>query len=261
MPALNTTIGPWTVQTFTLVLVIAITLSGGFGLWQARHDSIGVVVDTYLAALVGAVIGGRLIYVMLNLDYFSDNLAEAFNLAAGGLDWHGAVIGGLIGLYGMVWLQRRFAEGELDLSGQGRETIPFLLDTLTPALAVIGLAGWYGCLAAGCGYGREVDTLANYSPLVASELADVFGIVAPRYNTPFFGMALCILALVLTWRGRFWLILALLSVGMFAIGFFRGDYTPVVLGLRADQWLDVAFAVVSGWLWVKRPANFHQTVH
>src|SRR5215510_4599103 len=107
MPSLNITVGPWTVQTFTLVLALGISLSAGLGLWRARRESIPAVVDAYLAALVAAVIGARSLHVILNPDYFSDNLAEAFNLAAGGLDWHGAVIGALIGLYSAIWAQRR----------------------------------------------------------------------------------------------------------------------------------------------------------
>jgi hypothetical protein len=130
-----------------------------------------------------------------------------------------------------------------------------LLDSLTAALPLIGLMGWYGCLAAGCGYGREVDTLANYSPLVASELVDVYGIVAPRFNTPYFGMGWClvILLMVITtglWKGsanipRFWYTLGLLSLGMFVIGFFRADHTLLVFGWRGDQVLDMICLVVS----------------
>lgn len=248
-----TTIGPWTVQTFTLILALAIALSAVIGL---RRDVTRA--DAYLAAFVGSVIGARLLHVLLNLDYFADNLNEAFNLSAGGLDWHGAVMGGVAGLYVAAWLQRR------DHSGIGTRYIVSLRNSLTPALPIIGLGAWYGCLAAGCGYGREVDTLANYSPLVAAELVDVFGIVAPRYATPFFGMALSggvlLVALVIIWRGwlregRFWFVLALLSAGMFVIGFFRADHTFMIAGLRADQWLDGAFLVVSSGLLVRVTMN------
>ena len=33
-------------------------------------------------------------------------------------------------------------------------------------------AGWWGCRAANCGFGAEVDTLANYLPLLVAELPD-----------------------------------------------------------------------------------------
>src|SRR5690606_38377072 len=115
--------------------------------------------------------------------------------------------------------------------------------------------------AANCGFGAEVNTLANYPPLVVAELPDVYGIPAPRYNTQLFGLVLALLALGLTiWlfrRGllvgrRFWLVLALLSAGMFAIGFFRADYALQVADLRADQWLDLAAMFLSIMLLWKR---------
>jgi prolipoprotein diacylglyceryltransferase len=129
-----------------------------------------------------------------------------------------------------------------------------LLDVLTPALPLLALAGWWGCRAANCGFGAEVDTLANYPPLVVAELPDVYGIPAPRYNTQAFGLALALLVFGLTvWlfrRGllvgrRFWLVLALLSAGMFGIGFFRADYAVEIVNLRADQWLDLGVLLVS----------------
>src|SRR5690606_12168503 len=153
---------------------------------------------------------------------------------AGGLDWHGAVIGGLVGLAAAArW--RKLALRDM-------------LDAFAPALPLLAFAGWLGCWGAVCGYGAEVDTLAHYPAFAAAETRDVYGLVAPRYNTRVFGMALAlallILSLVLNRRGwlkyrRFWLLLALLSAGMFGIGFFRGDYALVVAGIRADQWLDV----------------------
>jgi hypothetical protein len=41
---------------------------------------------------------------------------------------------------------------------------------------------------------------------------------------------------------RFWLVLALLALGTFGIGFTRGDSVPMVGGLRLDQVLDLLTA-------------------
>jgi hypothetical protein len=82
----------------------------------------------------------------------------------------------------------------------------------------------------------------------------VYGIVAPRWNTPLFGVALAVLVglvmLACAWRGwargrRVWLALALLSAGMFALGFVRGDSSPILLNLRADQILDLLILAIS----------------
>ncbi len=224
-----------TIPIYSLALVLGILVSVGIGIRRSGART-GVVVDCCLGAMIGAVGGARLEHVLLNWAYFASNSSEALRPSAGGLGWHGAVIGGLLGL-ALVARWRKLA-------------LRPLLDALSPALPVLAFAGWLGCWAAVCAYGVEIPTLAGVSPLAAAESRDVYGIVAPRINTQAFGMALAVLLLILSVmvnrRGwltgrRFWLLLALLSGGMFALGFLRGDVVPVAAGLRADQWLDVGF--------------------
>lgn len=269
MPALYTQIGPWRLHTFTLALGVVVVLS--LVLVARRRTPRGAVIDACLGALVGGGGVARLFHVLLNWNYFADNLTEARTIGAGGLEWHGAVLGGIVGLWIVVRVQRYWARTRKIASLQLLSVSQWFnvsLDWLTPALPLIGLGAWYGCLAVGCGYGLEVDTLANYPAWAASEYVDVYGIVLPRLNTPYFGMALCGLGLVFVavsgwWQRkrqpnhmertakmpslrsgmRFWLVLALLSGGMFVIGFFRGDRTFVWFGLRADQMLDVVMTL------------------
>jgi phosphatidylglycerol:prolipoprotein diacylglycerol transferase len=200
-----------------------------------------LLLDACLAASVFALVGARLEHVLLNGSYFATNLDEALRPSAGGLGWHGALLGALLGL-ALVARWRGFS-------------VRALLDLLAPVLALLAFAGWFGCWAAVCAYGAEVDTLAHYPAFAAAETRDVYGIVAPRYNTQVFGMALAaalflfsLLLIGLRWlvSRRFWLVLALLSIGMFAIGFFRADVVPTIAVLRADQWLDIIFLLWSG---------------
>jgi prolipoprotein diacylglyceryltransferase len=204
-----------------------------------RSLKLAAAVDLMLGGLAGALVGGRALHVLLNWDYFASHLNEA--LYGGGLDWHGAAIGGLAG----VWVALHF------LAPCGRAAV---LDGLALALPLLVLALWAGCGAAACGYGAEVATLADYPAFAVSESSDVYGIVAPRWNTALFGMALAVLVglvmLIFTWRGwltgrRLWLALALLSVGMFAIGFVRGDTSPMLFGFRIDQLLDLGILMIS----------------
>jgi len=241
MPALYTTIGPWTLLTYTVALALGIAVSAAFGLTRAGSlRRAGEVIDVLLAALAGGLALARLEHVLLNWNYFAYNVSEAFRLNAGGLDWHGAAGGGIIaGSLAARW--RHVSARDL-------------LDAMTPAAPLLGLAGWYGCWAANCAYGVEVDTLAHFPAWAVAESADIYGIAEPRYNTQIFGQwlaaVLLVFALILMWRGwlrgpRFWLVLALFSAGMFVIGFFRGDYAVIVRGLRLDQWLDALMLAVS----------------
>src|SRR5579862_474100 len=87
----------FSVPIYSLALTVGIVLSLGIGIRRAALR-VSIVIDLCLGACVGGVIGARIGHVLLNWVYFEGNLSEALHPSAGGLDWHGAVIGGLIGL-------------------------------------------------------------------------------------------------------------------------------------------------------------------
>ena len=230
-----TAVGPWQLHTFSLALALAILLAGAVALRQRPGPPLAAL-DACLLALALGLLAARGGHVLLHLEHFARAQQDILRWSSGGLEWHSGLAGALAGL----WLGARWR----------RLAWPALLDALTPALALLCLGAWRGCMAAGCGYGREVDTLANHSPLLVAELPDIYGIVAPRYNTPLFGLLLGVLALLLAGlfyrrrllRGmRFWLLLATLAAGMLTIGFWRADSVPQWAGLRSDQWLDCAW--------------------
>ncbi|NDJ59955.1 MAG: prolipoprotein diacylglyceryl transferase [Chloroflexi bacterium] len=243
-------IGPFTIPVFSAMLAGALALGLGSGVYRLRgQTSAGRAIDAYLAALIGGLIGARAGHVLLHWPYFAAHPDEIIRLNAGGLDPHGALIGGLIG-FGIMVRWRGIPAAD-------RRRV---LDAAAPALALIALAGWIGCVAAGCGYGAEVATLAAVPPPIAAELPDRFGIGAPRYNTQIFGAGLALVALgalaLLDRRdpppgARFWLTVALLYAGLFVVGFLRGDSVPLIFGLdaglRADQALNLLLMGGSGW--------------
>jgi phosphatidylglycerol:prolipoprotein diacylglycerol transferase len=227
------------IPIYSLALALGIAVSLGITLRRTTFRP-AFLVDACLGTCLGGILGARLEHVLLNWNYFADNLGEALRPSAGGLGWHGALLGGLFGLALVArWRSLNFRA---------------LLDALAPALPLLAFAAWLGCWAAVCAYGAEVDTLAHYPGFAADETRDVYGIVAPRYNTQIFGMvlafALFLLSLFLIQRGwlpqrRFWLLLTLLSLSMFVISFFRGDFSPTIAALQVDQYLDITFALWS----------------
>ncbi len=243
MPGPYTPLGPWTPPTFTLTLALAILACAGWGIVRLRVSisaPAGAVADAYLAALAAGLLAARLGHVILNWNYFADHLDEIIRLQSGGLDWHGGALGALAGL----WLAARWRR------------LPFaaLRDALTPAPPLLALAAWWGCWAAACAYGREVEALWQHPALLVAESADIYGIVAPRYRAQEWGLALAGLALLIAlallvtgWlpRRRFWLTLLLVSLGLFAVGFLRGDPVLPFGPLRLDQVFDLALAGLS----------------
>jgi len=236
-------LGLFSVRTFTALIAAATLVGLALLVAAARRRGEPPLrwLDAGLGGLAGGVIGARLLHVLLNLAYFKDHAAEALSLRAGGLSAHGALYGALLG----VWLAARWRR------------VPFraVADVLALLWPLGMIAAWAGCLAASCGYGAEVRTLADFPAWAVGETADIYGTLAPRYNTQQFGLwlgaGLLILAGLLTLAGwlrgyRLWLILALSAAGLFVLGFFRGDGAPGPLpNLTWDQALDLSVIVLS----------------
>lgn len=186
----------------------------------------------------------------LNLDYFASAGDEALRVAAGGLEWHGALAGGLLGLWLLVRLRFRS-----DPTAAGR-WLSRLLDALVWALPLLLLGGWYGCLGAGCGPGYEVDTLQMLSRVGRRRICRCVwncraALVHPRFwDGAGHGDAGWVWLLRRT-PGDLRCTTALVGTGTSVIGIFRADRTPLWFGLRADQVLDVLTVALSlawaGW--------------
>ncbi len=172
-------------------------------------------VDGALIGLGGAALLGRAGHVLLNWEYFALHPDEAPRFDLGGIDWHFAVFGALIGL----WIGARLRRFDFNQA----------LAWCAPLVGLIGLLVWRTCAGVGCAAGSEVETLARYPALIAAELTDRYGIAAPRWNTPLMGMSGALIVLVVglialrrRWGARgFWLALALMALIMLLISAFR----------------------------------------
>jgi prolipoprotein diacylglyceryltransferase len=195
------------------------------------------VLDVSLAALVVGIIGARAGHVALHWEYFATASDEILRLSAGGLNWHGALLGALVGATLMAAIHR------VDL-------LP-LLDSAAFAVPILGAAIWLACSAANAAYGLEVRSLADYPAWLVVESADIYGMMAPRLALSVFGLLLSsiVLAGLLPLAGldglygrRLWLALMQYGIGMALIDTFRADAVPLLGGRRADHLLDLAVA-------------------
>lgn len=224
-----------TFNTYTLHVALGIAISMFIILYIHRYEfPTSRVADVCMGALIGGLLFARLEHVLVHWSYFADHTGEILRFTSGGLNWHGAVIGGLFG----AWLVSKW------------RGIPLatLLDTFALALPIIAFAAWRGCEAVACAYGEEVQTLAAYPDVAVWEGSDIYGLVYPRFHTQYLGqllaLSLLFLTLFLRWRRlltsqHFAIILALLSFSMFGISFSRGDAVPTLSGIRVDAFLDL----------------------
>ncbi|MFZ4816825.1 MAG: prolipoprotein diacylglyceryl transferase family protein [Phototrophicaceae bacterium] len=233
---------------FAAYLWGALACALGLFWWRLRgHYRLLAVLDVGLGGLVGGLVGARLEILALQPAIFRDGgFSALWRVMHGGLGWHGAFVGGLLGLW-LVARWRKVAWADA-------------LPILAPALPIIAWATWAACGALGCASGQALTTLAEHPAWQVSESPDLFGIVAPRYATQRFGQALSLLlvsGIGLQWalrphhRTPSWVWWSLFCVGMLAIDALRAVGSPLWGNLPANVWLDALLALgcLSAALW------------
>jgi phosphatidylglycerol:prolipoprotein diacylglycerol transferase len=224
-------VGPFTLYTYTLLIDLGLAVGLAALYLRAPAGRGPRWLDAGLAAIVGGFLGARLLYVIVNGDFYFPNIDEIVQVWRGGLAWPGAAAGALLGAW--VYTSRK------------RERLAPILDVLAFPIVLLGLLGWGGCLAAGCAYGYEVAP-GELPGWLTTTAPDLFGLSVPRFATQRVGLAWSALTLLFVWsaeRGRGWrwptgalgaYALSLVALGAFGLGFTRGDPAPLVAGYRAD---------------------------
>ncbi len=243
-------LGPFTLYTYSALLNLGLAAALGWLYWAAPADRRARWLDVGLAAVVGGLLGARAVYVAVNAAYYAAHPLEAFMLWQGGLAWVGAAGGALLGAG--WWARRR------------GEPLGPILDALAGPLAALSALGWGGCLAAGCGYGAEVAA-GQLPAWLVSTAPDLYGLSVPRWPTQLAGLLWGGISLWLVWssRTRRWpagalglYALSLTALGAFALGFVRGEPTPLAAGFRLDV-VGAALVLVAatlGWASRVRPS-------
>ena len=63
--------------------------------------------NAVVIALVSGIIGSRILHVLIGWEHYSVNLLDAFKVWQGGLTTHGAIIGGILGLWVYARMKKR----------------------------------------------------------------------------------------------------------------------------------------------------------
>jgi len=196
-------------------------------------------------AIVGAVIGSKLLYLLTVLPWLVANaklwLSAPEMLLSGGAVFYGGLYGALLA----AWLYCR--KYRVDIAGAAA--------LYTPALPLFHLFGRLGCFFTGCCWGvewrhgvvyQEALAAPNGVPLLPVQLIEA-------------GMLLLIFFFLLLTEARLRekqlllpLYLALYSAGRFILEFFRGDELRGIFLLSTSQWIAAAtLALLSVWYFRK----------
>lgn len=213
-------IGPYQVYSYGAMLALAFLVCSFLA--KRRAPSSGLdgdkVLDLTVLLIISGLVGGRALFVLLDLGYFKSRPLDIFKLWEGGLAWYGGLILALIS--GAVFLRMN--------------KMPLLktADLMMPYVALGQAIGRIGCFLNGCCYGK--------TPALPTQL--------------FESAAMFIVYLILRRRvpsnGRtLFLYLMLYSAFRFFIEFLRGDDMLAVMGLTFSQFISAIIftAAVISW--------------
>ena len=138
-------VGPLTIHTYgvfvALGFVTGILVTVKLGKDQGIPPQ--QVMDMAFFMILWAIVGSRLLYILINVSYYRAHPLDAFKIWQGGLVFSG----GLIAVAGaMTWYLRRH-----------RLSFWVTGDLWAPALALGQALGRIGCFMAGCCYGQPTD--------------------------------------------------------------------------------------------------------
>jgi phosphatidylglycerol:prolipoprotein diacylglycerol transferase len=214
--------GGLSIQTYSLFLAAALVIGLIMTEREARRrgQSIERIRDMCFYAIIAAMIGSRLSFVLFNPVLFEGDLLEIFRIWDKGLEFYGGFLGACIA----VVLYARMAGMPLG------ETA----DILVPSLAAGQFLARIGCFFAGCCHGKICEYPWSVVFTNSESLAPV-GI--PLHPTQLYyasGNLFTLLVLLILrrfkgWSGLvFWSYLFLYGLLRMAIDGFRGDVIPTV---------------------------------
>jgi phosphatidylglycerol:prolipoprotein diacylglycerol transferase len=246
-------LGPITVYTYGVLLAAAYLIGLKFAVARARRHGLNGdrMLDLGIYIIIAALIGAKLLLLVVDFDLFRRQPSELWTLARSG----GVFYGGLIAAFLVaLWYIRR-------------HKLPLWTSTdmFAPGIALGHAIGRLGCFLAGCCFGKPTSVawaVTFTDPFAASNVGTPLG--TPLHPTQLYesGAELLIMGLLLATerRGRyfpgrtFWLYVLFYAVSRFVIEFYRGDERGMIWSISTSQFISlVLFPVsVAMLLWLRR---------
>lgn len=235
-------IGPITLRTYGFFVASGVLVAYNYVKYQALKKNCNWIFLSnliFLTVLVG-LLGGRVLYVILNFDYYGKDLLSTLKIWEGGLVFYGGFLAGV--LFGIIYTLLN----EQDLLN--------VMDILTPAL-YLGLSiGRIGCFLAGCCYGKEVSEELSFLGVVFTHPESLAPIGIKIFPTQLFESLYAFIIFLITHNlfkknllkyRIFFLGGILYSIFRFLNEFLRGDDRgSLILGFYPSQFISIIIFVL-----------------
>ena len=233
--------GTITIYTYGVLLAAAYLLGLQLALTRAKSRGLDStrVMDLGIYIIISALLGAKLLLLVTDFQTFRNNPAELFNLLReGGVFYGGLIVAVLVAL----WYIRRVG-------------LPLwtTCDVFAPGIALGHVVGRFGCLFAGCCFGKPTNV--PWAITFTNQFAH--DNVGTTLNTPLHptqlyeaGAELLILVFLLAteksgrkFAGRtFWLYMLLYAISRYIIEFYRGDERGTVGPFSTSQFISLLLA-------------------
>jgi len=233
-------IGQFPVFSYGAMLAVAFLLCAFLA--KKRAASFGMdgdrILDLMVVFVISGVAGGRIMFVLLDMEYFRSRPLDIFKLWEGGLVWYGGLI--LAAICGIVFMRIK--------------KMPVLktADLIIPYVALGQAIGRIGCFLNGCCYGKPTTL-----PIGVVFNAES-GAVLPTQL--FESAAMFIVYLMLRKRvpsngSTLFIYIMLYSAFRFFNEFLRGDNAAVIAGFTFSQVISILLFVMAAILWKIVPSK------
>jgi phosphatidylglycerol---prolipoprotein diacylglyceryl transferase len=230
-------VGGVPVYSYGLLLAAAYLVGLQFALVRARASGLDPnrVMDLGIWVIVAALVGAKLLLLVVDYDKFASR-TDLLNLLRSG----GVFYGGLIAAVAVaLWYLRRHHMPTWTVT-----------DAFAPGIALGHVVGRLGCFLAGCCFGRPTTVpwgVTFDSAFAAQQVGTPLGV--PLHPTQLYeaGAELLILGVLLQLesRGRafpgrtFWSYILLYGVSRFVIEYYRGDPRGMIGAFSTSQFVSL----------------------
>jgi len=234
-------LGPITVYTYGVLLAAAYLFGLQLARVRARQRGLDAnrVLDLGIYIIISALVGAKLLLLITDFKSFTADPRELLTLArSGGVFYGGLIVAVIVAL----WYIRRVG-------------LPLwtTCDVFAPGIALGHVVGRFGCLFAGCCFGKPTTRpwgITFTDPFAAANVGTPLGVALHPTQLYEAGAELLILIVLLVTerKGRpfpgrtFWLYMLLYAISRFIIEFYRGDDRGTVGMFSTSQFISIVLA-------------------
>jgi phosphatidylglycerol:prolipoprotein diacylglycerol transferase len=229
------------VYTYGLLLAAAYLLGLQFALIRARSRGLDPnrVMDLGIWIIISALVGAKLLLLIVDRGKFPMTSTGLMDLVRSAGVFYGGLIAAVVVALFYLWRHRM--------------PVWTVTDVFAPGIALGHVIGRFGCLFAGCCFGRPTTVpwaITFHNEFAAQNVGTTLNV--PLHPTQLYeaGAELLILGFLLLFerKGRpypgrtFWAYMLLYAISRFVIEFYRGDPRGMVGSLTTSQFVSVLLA-------------------